>query len=234
MTRTALPLIVVVLLAGASAWSVAHAVADETVADVSRELFEIERSARSQGAVPTQEAISRLENEVARANALAPYNGYYWDANARVRFTPRLQGAVTQADMPGAYRATQRGVVVQPSSGYQWGSLLYAADQLNQSGILPGDMAALEQSLQQAARLASREPHVLKNVLDVGFANWDRLSPASQASVKTAIDHLAAREPDNTLLIAIRRGQVAVVCEDRKLTTHRACVAARQVVAAPV
>ena len=220
---------VVAFLAVASAWSIAHAIADDNVAEINLSLYEINRATRTTGQVPTQEELRRLESKSAIATALAPQNGFYWDADARIRFTPRVDGEVTVIDMQGAYRAAQRGTAVSPSSGYKWGSLLYAADQLHSASQLAGGLPELEFALIKAARLASREPQVLRNVVDIGFANWTKLSPAAQSEVKTAIGHFSRREPESVIAIANNRGQLAIACQDKKLFSQSVCSAIRQV-----
>lgn len=224
--------LVVVALVGASVVAVRQALADELVASTNGRLFELAGQSVRTGLAASESAVKQLEKDTRFALSLAPGNGQYWNTLARVHFTSRtdLLGAVV-TDLDAAYAAAKASVVAQPSSAYGWASLAFASDQLMAQNRLPGGQAALEQTLSRAAALGAREPYVLRTVVDLGLANWDSLSAVSRQSVMRSIDHLAQRQPDDTIALARRRGRLAEACSEKRLASRKECTISLNTVA---
>jgi hypothetical protein len=219
-----LPSLVVCSLVTASVAAICRAVADEAVADVNTKLYEAAKERTATGALLGGGAWSQIESEAKLALRLAPQNGHYWNALARVNYEPQMLNATpVSPDYRAAYEASTKAVVAQPSSAYTWASLLYAADHLYVQNQLPGGQAALEHALSRATVLGSREPYVLGVVTDLGLANWSGLSATGRDSVMRAVEQLAKRNPDNALAIASRRGSLPVVCRAASLARYVAC-----------
>ena len=216
--------LVVLVLMGASIIAVRHAIADEVVASINGRLFELGRVQAQTGVAPDEATIQQLAADAKSALRLAPGNGHYWNALARVHYTPRTNasGAVV-TDIDAAYIAAKAAVINQPSSGYAWGSLAFASDQLMVQNRLPGGQIALAQSLARAAALGAAEPQVLRNVVDLGFADWDQLSVPGRQSVMQSVNHLALHHADDAVALALRRGKLAEACMEKRLASQKAC-----------
>jgi hypothetical protein len=223
-----LPLVVVFALAAAAVVSVRNAIADETVADVNAGLYEAGKARVATGVNIDDAAWKAIEADAKMAVRLAPSNGHYWNALARVYYQPRTIGDTSiSPDYASAYQASRVAAVMQPSSGYVWSSLAYASDHLFTQGQLPGGNAAMEQVISRTALLGAREPNPLANTIDLGLANWPQLRAATKQDVMRAINNLAVRNKDDVLAIAYRRGALQTVCTEKVLVSHRVCVELR-------
>ncbi|MBC7621987.1 MAG: hypothetical protein H7232_01210 [Aeromicrobium sp.] len=222
--RLLLPLVMILALAAAAVVSVRHAVADETIAAVNGILYDADKTRAATGATLDYASWKSIEAEATLAVSLAPQNGHYWNALARVYYQPRsVSGAAIGPDYSAAYRASRASVVAQPTSGYAWASLAYASDHLFAQNLLPGGKAALEQAISRAAVLGARETPVLGTAIDLGLANWPVLETSTQQDVLRAVRHLAQRHKEDVLAIAYRRGAVPTVCTEPAMTSHRIC-----------
>ncbi len=217
-------------LLGASVVAVRHAMADEIVRSINGRLVKLGRVQSQTGVATDGAAILQLEADAKLALRYAPGNGQYRDVLTRVHSTPRmLNASLTNApgavviDLDGAYAAAKAAVVSQPSSAYAWTSLAFVSDQLMAQNRLPGGQAALEQALLRAAALGAFEPHVLRAVVDLGFANWDALSVASRQSVMQSVNHLAQRQPDDAISLSAHRGRLAEACMEKRLAARKEC-----------
>lgn len=101
---------------GASAIAVRHAVADEAVADLNSSLFELSRVLAQTGVAADEVAIQQLAADAKSALRLAPGNGQYWNALARVHYTPRTNasGAVV-TDLDAAMLPQKRPLSTSPA-----------------------------------------------------------------------------------------------------------------------
>jgi len=214
--RLLLPSLVVAVLVGASALAVAHGVADENVAHVNGRLYELGRDNARTGTTTDPETKAELVRLAKQAVSLAPGNSQYWDALSR---TLRAQ----DADSAAVYAASQRAVLNHPSSAYAWSGLVQVADRLNAEGRLPGGKAGLEQAIQRAAALGRFEPQVLAVVVDKGLVNWPIVGAETRAATTMAVANLARLYPDTVLAIAANRGQLALICTDKRLVTQPTC-----------
>ncbi len=214
----------VVLLTAAGVVSVAHAVADETVADINGKLFELGREHAGTGLAVSEPVVKQLEANARAALKWAPQNGQYLEALARVQYLPRMtSNGVVVSDIDGAYQTARSAVVAQPSSAYAWGSLAFASDRLMAESRLPGGQAALERAILRAATLGAYEPYVLRGVIDIGLANWITLSADAKRSVMQSVRHLALRQADDVIALAKNRGRLSVVCAEKRLVGRKEC-----------
>ena len=220
------PMIVILALSAASVVSVRHAIADETIAAVNGTLYDADKTRAPTGATLDDANWKSIEAEATSAVSLAPQNGHYWNALARVYYQPRsVSGAAIGPDYSAAYRASRATVVAQPTSGYAWSSLTYASDHLFAQNQLPGGRAALEQAISRAAVLGARETPVLGTVVDLGLANWPVLETSTKQDVLRAVRHLAQRNKEDVLAIAYRRGALPIVCHEAVMMSHQSCTA---------
>ena len=224
MHRVLLPSLVVAGLVGASALAVAHGIADEQVAGVNGRLNAITAARIATGIAPPQQTLAELDRDLSDAISLAPRNGLYAMAHARLLRTPRQapDGAVTE-DLNGAQAAAQRALVRLPSSPYAWADYALVADSLNAQGKLPGGNAELFRAMRQAMQLGGREPTVALAVLDLGLANAADLDTPTKAVVAMALNLLVVNAPGDALAVGQRRGGLKMVCEHQAIAKHDLC-----------
>lgn len=226
--------LVVTVLTAASAWTVAHAIADETVELVNGQLNQLNIERFNTGIAPSSERMAALEAQLVQATKFAPANGYHQGALVRLALVPQRQASgvdITQTKL--ALSAASQFVVNQPSSGYAWASLAATADTLHAQGLLTKGLPFIERALNNAFRYGQYERSVLTTVLDIGFANIASLSPATLQNIKVATHNLSLHTPDDVMTLAVKRGSLLTVCKEARLIKHALCVNLRAVESQP-
>jgi hypothetical protein len=227
------PWLVVLVLMVASAWTVMHAVSDETAISVNGRLYDLTRERVSLGVAPSSEAVAALESDLKLAIKLAPANGLHREAMMRLHQMPiRTAASVDVVNHDLALKAAGESVVRLPSSGYAWASLAAMADTINTQGKLTEGLPLIERALGNAFRYGGQERQVLASVLDVGFANTPQLSSEARRILTAATHNLSLRYPDNVIALAVNRGTVEAVCKGGRLVKHKVCVDLREAQAA--
>jgi hypothetical protein len=218
------PWLVVTLLTCASLWTIAHAIADETVEHVNGELNQLNIERFNTGITPSSERMAALEAQLLQATKLAPANGYHQGALVRLALVPQRQASgvdVIQSRL--ALSAASQFVVNQPSSGYAWASLAATADTIHAQGLLAEGLPLIERALNNAFRYGQHERSVLITVLDIGFANLASLSSTTTRNIMAAIHNLSLHTPDDVMTLAVKRGNLALVCKEARLVKHALC-----------
>jgi hypothetical protein len=228
ITKAFTPWLAVTLLTAASAWTVAHAIADETVEHVNGQLNQLNIERFNTGVTPSSERIATLEAKLLQATKLAPDNGYHQGALVRLALVPQRQASgadITNSKL--AMSAASQFVVNQPSSGYAWAGLAATADTVHAQGLLPEGLPFVERALNNAYRYGQHERNVLITVLDIGFANIASLAPATVSNIAAATHNLSLHTPDDVMTLAVKRGNLASVCKEARLTKQDLCVKLR-------
>jgi hypothetical protein len=216
---------VLLALAAGLVMSVRFTIAHETVSGVNSKLYEANKVLSASGVNLADSSWRGLEAQAERAVRIAPHNGYYWNALARVYYVPRtVGGTAISPNYLAAYQAARKAVVALPSSGYAWLSLAYASDHLFAQNQLPGGKAAMEQAITRTLILGSHEPQLLGGVIDLGLANWPNLGAAAKQDVLRAVAHLSQQNKGDVMAIADRRGALPMVCAEKILASHRVCM----------
>ncbi len=223
MRKTA-SLLVLLVLSLASAWTIAHAVADETVEHVNGQLNQLNTERFNTGVTPSSESVAALESKLLQATKLAPNNGYHQSALVRLALVPQRQASgaeITKSTL--AMSAASQFVVNQPSSGYAWASLAATSDTVHAQGLLPEGLPFVERALNNAYRYGQHERNVLITVLDIGFANFASLAPATVSNIAAATHNLSLHTPDDVMTLAVKRGNLALVCKEPRLVKQALC-----------
>lgn len=218
------PWLVVILLTAASAWTLAHTIADETVEHVNGQLNQLNLERFNTGQSPSSERIAALEAKLLQATTLAPSNGFYQGALVRLALVPQRQASgVDFAQSKLALTAASQFVVNQPSSGYAWASLAAAVDAIHAQGLLPEGLPFIERALNNAYRYGQHERSVLITILDIGFANSALVSPATTRNIMASIHNLSLHTPDDVMTLAVKRGSLDLVCKEARLVKQALC-----------
>lgn len=226
-----LPISVMIVLGVASMLAIRVGMADEAVAGVNGQMNAIAAETRMRGVVPASANMKRLDDQMASAIQLAPSNGLYELSHLRLLRTSRQTAdGVVAENLPAAFSAAKRAVVLLPASPYAWAEYALVADRLNTEGALPGGMAEVSRAMLRAIQLGPREPTVASAVLDIGLANGGGARSGQVDFQKDARDATAAAlkllalvAPQSALEVAARRGELSWLCQKPEMSQQSGC-----------
>jgi hypothetical protein len=146
-----------------------------------------------------RDAVARRFDEAA---SLAPDNAEIREGRGLIELN---HGAASDAPLR-AVREFGESIALRPTSPYTWANLAQARDRAG------APREQVEAAMLTALDLGAAEPEVQLTAIDLGLAQWPRLTPGVRERVAHALDRMMRRNPYKTLPVVHARGHLELAC----------------------